>query len=199
MNVARDLPAIEAFDVSAEEPSVIFSVTRRACELTNPVWRAALSHLSAMPLSTFLPLNYCARLPSEGRLPVSRAVAWVSIDDALDGWLDQAANDLRIAFLRIRLARNALAQTAILAERPAPVQLAGRLLDDLLSMLSIHSPGSRSSEARIEQAFMRVADLHEQWGPVPRLLGVPHVDPTEDDLKRDFRAGRRTGREMWTL
>ncbi|WZH38204.1 MAG: hypothetical protein PIR02_05925 [Microbacterium enclense] len=199
MNVARDLPGIEAFDVRAEQPSVSFSVSRRACELTTPVWQAALSHLSAMPLSTFLPLNYCARLEAEGRLLASRAVAWISIDDALDGWLDQAARDLRVAFMRIQLARHALEQTALLAERPAPVQLAGRLLDDLLSMLRIHSPGSGSSEARLEQAFKRVADLHAQWGPVPRLPGVPHVDPTEDDLKRDYRAGRRIGRETWTL
>lgn len=199
MNVARDLPGIEAFDVSAEEPLVNFSVTRRACELTKPVWQEALSHLSAMPLSTFLPLNYCARLPTEGRLSASRAVAWISVDDALDGWLDQAANDLRIALMRIRLACHALEQTALLADRPAPVQLAGRLLGDLLNMLRIHSPGNGSSVARVEQAFKRVANLHEQWGPVARLPGVPHVDPTEEDLKRDFRAGRRIGREMWTL
>lgn len=199
MNVARDLPGIEAFDVSVEDPSVSFNVTREACELTSPVWHEALSHLSAMPLSTFLPLNYCARLPAEGRLTASRAVAWIGIDDALDGWLDQAARDLRIAFMWIRLARLALEQTSLLSERSAPVQLAGRLLDDLLGMLRIQSPGSRSSDSRITQAFTRVADLHEQWGPVARLPGVSHVEPTEEDLKHDYRPGRRIGGQMWTL
>ena len=184
------LPHVERFEVltaSSSEPAI--SASKEALSLTRPVWELALQSFTAMPLSTFLPTNFDARIGHEDMRRATRSVAWIAVDDFLDAFdssVERWGEEDATLFSK-RVALNILATKQCLRLVPTEAQMRLRLVHQQAKEMAAWLQRAPSPlvwrDLNRTEPVARFRLWWDAWGPVERLPTITKaagISPDED-------------------
>lgn len=169
----RLLPRTETFSVATVgHTDPVLVVSARGLDATMPTWELALGLFDRMPLSTFLPANFDARLKFESEPLAARSIAWIAADDVLDAvdgspdsW-DARERELLVA--RLSVVRSALVQMRDVSDsgrtRFGSVQ---HSVEALRQTIAEDAPAG-PDEVEAHFGLVRIRAQWETWGPVAR-------------------------------
>ncbi|MEU3472683.1 hypothetical protein [Rhodococcus sp. NPDC006774] len=190
----RLLPKIESFTVAVVgelEPKVVVSAA--AIDSAMPSWELAVSSFGQIPLATFLPMNYDARIRTESDSLATRSVAWIAVDDVL-GTFDETPPNWDSATRRMldaRLAVVALAMSRIsdrVASQGPRLRSVAESISSLRQWVVDESP-ERYESAERQPSMLRLRKQWASWGPVPRLpLVAPVAHPGTPEPLIEFKS-----------
>ena len=199
MSVQQLLPTIEFFEAYIEgRPQPIIEVSASALSVNAPVWTQALEVFDVMPIVTFLPANFAARLAVESETLASRSAAWIAADGALDALDGSPArleeSEATLLFDRLRLVETAIDQCLVLVPVANQTRLravlgAVRGLQDDLATLDARPLEMRAVNG--SQWVDRIRHFWSAWGPVRRHPNVP--EPPPQDRVEEAPPARRSG------
>jgi hypothetical protein len=181
LHLRSRVPPMDEYRVSVlGAPPASMVVSGRAVDLTVPMWNFARMAYSAgifaaLPLATFLPINFDARRQDEGALIAVKSVSWICVDDVLDAVEEIASGLAPLARLKAKVILALMSLEVCAAD--APTVAASRLTRTQATLQDLNralAPFTLPSDA-IDQlpSVKKLRASWEAWGPVSRLPSLP--------------------------
>lgn len=184
----RLMPDVETFSVSGVDGIPVIQVDANSLSACMPAWEFAVSHLTQIPLSTFLAANLSARMRHEANGVANRSAAWIAVDDAVgvidggpDSWADR---DRDLVMTRLRVVELAVTSAeAWLGSTTPRLRSVAASAASLREWVANQAPsGPQLVDRRSEMKRLRLQ--WRAWGPVSRHPLVPDVDERDSDPRQ---------------